>query len=246
MFRSSINYRALPQNPWEQCKFREMNTQSQFTIDTIIFDFDGVLADTARDIATAANYTLKQLGLPEQPLDYVRAAIGSGAEAMLRRLLGESADTYLTQALPIFSQKYNEVYRDETEFYPSVHAGLERLYGSGIRMSIATNKRGPLTLGILEKAGLLNFFPVVIGPEAVQNRKPHPEALLKVLNQLGTAPDRALMVGDTEADIRAGQAAGVRTCGVTYGYGSQQEILEASPDFVIENFTELVEWVLDL
>ncbi len=217
-----------------------MNNQQKFTIDTIIFDFDGVLVDTAKDIATAANFTLKQLGLPEQPLENVRAAIGSGAEAMLRRLLGGLSETYLSQALPIFSQKYSEVYRDETELYPGVRKGLERLKSEGIRMSIATNKRGPLTLGILEKVGMLNYFPVVIGPEAIHNRKPHPEALLKILDHYAADSSRALMVGDTAADIQAGQAAGAYTCGVTYGYGSLQEIQKASPDFVVENFDDLV------
>jgi phosphoglycolate phosphatase-like HAD superfamily hydrolase len=81
----------------------------------------------------------------------------------------------------------------------------------------------------------------VIGPESITHRKPHPESLLIILDRLGCQPEQAWMVGDTPADIQAGQAAGMAAVGVTYGYGRSEEILAAGPDYVIGRLVELLD-----
>ena len=210
----------------------------------IIFDFDGVLVDTARDIANAANFTLNSLGLPEKPTQVVMGYIGGGAEPLLRRVLAENADRLLAQALPVFMQRYKAYYCVETTLYPGVHEGLEKLSRAGLPMAIATNKLEPLTHGILEKLGISQYFVTVIGPESIQHRKPHPESILRILEQIQLPAAQVVMVGDTAADLQAGKAAGTLTCGATYGYGSIEEIQATQPDFTVNSFTQFLDLIL--
>jgi 2-phosphoglycolate phosphatase len=213
----------------------------KFNLEMVIFDFDGVLVDTGMDIANATNFTLTSLGLAELPVDQIMQYIGGGAEPLLTRCLGERAIELMDQALPIFSKRYAQYYCVETVRYPGVLEMLETLHQAGLRMAIATNKREPLTHGILDKLDMKAYFPMVVGPESITKRKPDPEAVIKILQAVQIPAGRSLMVGDTAADLLAGQAAGTLTCGVTYGYGSFQEITDCKPDILIGAIGELVE-----
>jgi len=85
---------------------------------------------------------------------------------------------------------------------------------------------------------------VVIGAESVQRKKPDPEAIQLILAKLGTSPEATVVVGDANTDIQAAKAAGTISCGVTYGYGSRQEIMEAYPDFIIDRAEQLAPLIL--
>lgn len=208
--------------------------------DTIIFDFDGVLVDTSRDIANAANYVLKSLGLDEQDPQVIGGYIGGGAEPLLRKCLAEKQEELIKEALPIFSKRYSEYYCIETYLYPEVKEVLEQLRKRNMLMAIATNKVERLTHGILQHFNIQSYFQVVVGPESVVNRKPHPESVIKILERLNCGPEVALMIGDTSADILSGKAAGASTCGVTYGFGSLEDLHSAQPDFMIDRLDDLM------
>lgn len=208
-------------------------------IDSLIFDFDGVLVDSGPDIANAANYTLQTLGLPEQDPQVLISYIGGGAEPLVRRMLGDRVDELYDQALATFKARYGEKFFVETRLYPGAREVLAHFAQAGKTMGIATNKVERLTRGILEGLNIAGYFPVIVGPEGVTHRKPHPEAVEHILAHLGTAPEKAVMIGDTAADIQAGRAAGTLTCGVTYGFGAPAEIQAAAPDFVIERLEAL-------
>ncbi len=208
---------------------------------TIIFDFDGVLANTGADIANAANFVLRQMKLKELPPETIAGFIGGGAEPLMRRCLaGQQAEELLEPALQMFKARYATHYFQDTTCYPGVSSLLEQLHTAHKNMAIATNKVEQLTRGILTGLHIDHYFQAVVGPDSVTHRKPHPEALQRILTHLNTAPSAAIMIGDTAADILAGKAAGTVTCGVTYGYGSRKEIEEARPDFIIDEITSLI------
>ena len=210
-------------------------------IDTIVFDLDGTLADASRDITNAVNFILAGLGRPGIPVEVVASYIGGGAEVLWRKILKEEADELLPSVLPKFLQRYNEYYCVETVLYPGVMDVLSTLQKAGFKMGIATQKVEKITFGILDSLGIRSFFPVVVGPESITHRKPHPESVIKILDYLGSQPGQAWMVGDAPADILAGKAAGTGTVGVSYGYGQVEEILSAGPDAMIDRLPDLLD-----
>ena len=105
-------------------------------------------------------------------------------------------------------------------------------------------KPGFFTRRILEGLNLAQYFEVVVGAESVQRKKPDPEAIQLILAKLGAPPETTLVVGDASTDIQAAKAAKTISCGVTYGYGSRQEILGAYPDFVIDRAEQLSPLIL--
>ncbi len=217
---------------------------SQWTIDTIIWDFDGVVVDTGRDIANAMNYVLKTLGLEELPMPTIMSYIGGGAEPIVRKCLGDKSDALFDQALVLLKQRYGEYYLVETCLYPGVADVLEHYRAAGKQQAIATNKIERIARGILDGLHIAQYFSVLVGPESITHRKPHPEAVLRILEALQASPARALMVGDTAPDLLAGKAAGTITCGVTYGYGSREEVEGAGPDFIIDRAPEMLDYIV--
>jgi len=215
-----------------------------WTIDAIVWDFDGVVVDTSRDIANAGNFALRTLGMPELPVDVLASYIGGGAEPLVRKMLGERADELFAEALPLLINRYKEYPFQDTTLYPGMREVLERYARAGKRMGIATNKLQPITLAVLEGLEIKEYFEALIGPEDVQHRKPHPEAVLKILEAIQTPAERAVMIGDTAADIGAGKAAGTLTVGVTYGYGKPEEVAGAEPDLLIDSAGDLLNHIL--
>jgi phosphoglycolate phosphatase len=210
-------------------------------IDTIIFDLDGTLVDASRDIASATNYVLEKIGRPGLPVETIAGYIGGGAEALWRKVLGGEADALLPTVLPQFLERYTAHACDETVLYPGALDVLLVLEKARFKLAIATQKVEAISFEIMDKLRIRSFFPVIIGPESITHRKPHPESVLVILERLGCRAEQAWMVGDTPADILAGKAAGVQTVGVTYGYGLKEEIVSAGPNFVIDRLVELID-----
>ncbi len=202
-------------------------------IKALIFDFDGVLADTADDIADAANAVLRHYRMPAVPKRDVRRLIGGGAEALIHRLLTDADDQVLGDAAALFKQSYRACYDRQTRLYPGVSETLRGLRAAGMLLAIATNKVEAITDDLTRKLMIHSYFVTIVGPESVTRRKPDPEAIQLILDRLGIAPGHALMVGDTGADIVAGKRAGTFTCGALYGYGTPAEIAAAQPDFAV-------------
>lgn len=216
----------------------------KYTVDTLIFDFDGVLVDTGPDIANAVNFTMRSFGLAELPAATIIKRIGGGAEVLMRRCLTERSEELIGQALQIFTQRYKEYCCVDTCLYPGVKNVLEHYRVAGKHMAIATQKKETITQTILNLKGIAPYFEVIVGPETFTQPKPHPESVQRILDRVGTAPQRAIMIGDMVSDIKTGKAAGTLTCGVLYGYGVEDDIRTAQPDVVLENLTQMLDWVI--
>ena len=213
-------------------------------IDVLVFDFDGVLVDTGLDIANAMNYVLRHYALPELPPQRIISFIGRGAGKLVEDSLGEGKLHLLDQALEMFLQRYSEYYLVDTSLYPGVKEVLAHYHQAGKTLAIATQKAEPITHSILAGLGIKQYINLVIGPESVTHRKPHPESILKILQQTGTDPGRLIFVGDMVTDIQAGKAAGVITCAVTYGLGQRVDLEAAQPDFLINQLMELCDLIV--
>jgi len=187
-------------------------------IKAVLFDLDGTLVDSRRDLATGINLTRRDYGLPPLPVETVSEHVGDGVRKLVERCFAHTGIS-IDDALPKYKQHYHEHLADETTCYPGAVDTLERIRAAGISCGIITNKPEAATRALLDALHLARYFDVVIGGDSTPHLKPDPRALLLALESLAAAPGEALMVGDNHTDLASARAAGVRSVYCTYGFG---------------------------
>ncbi len=203
----------------------------------LIFDLDGTLIDSKLDLALAVNATLEHLG--RSPLEHERiySFVGDGAPALIRRAFGEDmTEAQAEGALSFFLHYYREHMLDNTAPYPGVREGLEQL--AGYPMAVLTNKPVRFSRAILDGLDLSRYFRFVYGGNSFERKKPDPMGVQALLRDLDAAPRQAMIVGDSEVDVRTARNAGTWACGVTYGLGSGR-LAQTQPDLLVDSLTEL-------
>lgn len=215
-------------------------------IKLIIFDLDGTLVNSSADITNALNYAIGPYGFEQLTVEKTISLVGEGISRLIEKLVGQqSADLKATNlkdvVLKRFLEYYSEHLTDLTVPYPGVSETLEML--GDYRKAVISNKREDLSRRLLEKLGLSGYFDVIWGSDSVPEKKPSPAPVLEMLKKISCGPEEAVMVGDSNYDIEAGRAAGVRTVAVSYGYRHVSLLKEA--DFIIDNMKELI-FKLDL
>jgi phosphoglycolate phosphatase len=206
-------------------------------IDLLMFDLDGTLADTGRDLADAVNFTRAHFGLPRLPDAAVLAHVGRGVEHLLRHAVPEEAPRRFEEVLDVFLQRYEGHLLDATVLYPGVEETLA--YFRAKRRAVVSNKMHRLTVAVLRGLGIEHCFDIILGGDSAPQKKPHPALLQQALARFQVPAQRALMIGDGSIDVDAGKQAGVLTCAVTYGLGHKEDVIAANPDFVIASLSEM-------
>ena len=202
-----------------------------------MFDLDGTLADTGRDLADAVNFTRAHFHLPALPDATVYSHVGRGVEHLLQHSLPERASLQFSEVMNVFLVRYEAHLLDRTTLYPQVDETLAYFHGK--RRAVVSNKLRRLAVGVVRGLGMTEQFDVILGGDSAAEKKPHPAMLQMVLHQFQVAPERALIVGDSATDIEAGKRAGVQTCGVSYGLGDPGSLAAAMPDRVVARLSEL-------
>jgi phosphoglycolate phosphatase len=210
-----------------------------------LFDLDGTLIDSKADITTAVNLALIHLHL--NPLDEMRVAdfVGKGVRRLVERALCETTGSrpegsMIQRGIALFRDEYGKHLLDRTCLYPGVKEALERISWAGF--AIVSNKPEEFSRAILEGLGLSGLFHPIFGENSTRTRKPDPTALLKAMSQHMASPSETAMVGDSPVDIEAGKAAGVTTCGVSWGFRPKEELEAAGCDLMIESLLELARY----
>ncbi|TXM98642.1 MULTISPECIES: HAD family hydrolase [Methylobacterium] len=214
-----------------------------------VFDLDGTLAETAGDLIGTLNVLLVREGLPELPLAEARDLIGAGAKALIRRGF-EAAGKGLTperhEALfADFLEHYGAHLCDRSHLYPGVVEALDRLEAEGFRLAVCTNKVELHAVDLLDKLGIGGRFAAICGRATFPYSKPDPRHITLTIAKAGGDPARAVMVGDSRADIDAAKAAGIPVVAVTFGY-TDTPVDRLGPDRVIGHFSELADAVAEL
>ncbi len=205
---------------------------------TIVFDLDGTLVDTAPDLTHALNYALARAGHPPVSAETVRSLVGMGAQVMIAeglRRAGVTAD--LKAMLGDFLVHYEANIARESRPFPGAVALLERLRGEGARLAVCTNKRESLSRRLLQELDLEGYFSAIAGRDTFPVAKPDPGHLLGAIRLAGGDPARAVMIGDSDVDVRTAKAAKVPVVLVSFGYCGPPPSLV--PELVIEHFDEL-------
>ena len=207
----------------------------------VLFDVDGTLLDSTDFVIGAIEHTLRLNNLTSPP----RAEIGSKLGAALAdcyRVLAPGLDPKALCATHRAWQ-VERVAKSPVLPYPHAIATLRTLREAGVRCGAVTARSKVSSLGTLEGAGLSPFLEVVLSAEDTERTKPHPDPLFVALEKLGIAPAQAAFVGDTEADIVAGKAAGMTTVGALYGFFGEA-LVATKPDLLIRDISELTPLVL--
>ena len=187
----------------------------------ILFDLDGTLIDSAADIARAlSSLRCARGGTPVMASD-VRPLVSLGAEALVDRALGEFA-TNSADDLAQFREILSALAPDPAVIYSGVIAALQSLLARGHLLTIVTNKPEALSRSLLIQLGLADYFVAIIGGDTTANAKPHPAPLLKALETIGIASDRAIFVGDSPIDAQAAQACAIPFVLFEGGYGADE------------------------
>lgn len=209
-------------------------------IKLIILDFDGTLADTRGLIVKTMQQTLEALGLESRTDEQCASMIGLPLKQaftdlipMLDEMGGQCVETYRK----IFNEN-NALYVIPT--FPHVMETLYKLHEQGYILTIASSRSNRSLREFVNDMDLNDVIPYVLGAEDVTRAKPHPDPVLQTLETFGCKAEDALVVGDTWYDIEMGKRAGVKTCGVTYGNGTREELIQAGADYLVDDFGELI------
>ena len=185
----------------------------------VLFDFDGTLADTAPDLAAAANRQRTRSGLPPLPLEYLRPYASAGARGLLRAALDMTPEHPEYEAhRQQFLKDYEQAMTVHSRLFDGVPALLERIAAQGMSWGIVTNKVTYLTKPIVAALGLEQGCAVLVCGDTTEHAKPHPLPLLYAAREAGFETARCIYVGDDLRDIQAARAAGMRSIAAAYGY----------------------------
>ncbi len=209
-------------------------------VNTILFDLDGTLVNTAPDLAYALNTLLKENGLAEKPFEKIKPLVAFGGKALIK--YGFDCDENHPKFLD-WHKRVLEIYTNNIDRNSSVFNGIDLLIKTlkerKIHWGIVTNKPENLTYLLLEK---LNINPdVVVCGDTLEFSKPHAAPLLYACAQLATDPKRCLFVGDDKNDMLAGANAGIKTVAVTYGYSKVEK--DWNYNYLINQADELLELI---
>ena len=209
---------------------------------TIVFDLDGTLVDTAPDLADTLNVVLKREGLAPVPYAKARTMIGGGARRMIEAALAfekrRPPAAEIDRMFNDFITHYAAHIADRSRPFPGVDAALDRLAAEDCIFAVCTNKLEGLSRLLLDTLGISTRFAAICGQDTFGLHKPDPEILRRTIVQAGGSVARAIMVGDSAADIETARAAGVPIIAVEFGY-TDTPVTLLGPDEVISHFADL-------
>ena len=208
-------------------------------IDTVLFDLDGTLINTNELIIASFLHTLDRY-FPKQ---YTREKVIEFIGPSLYDTFGKINPDHIDEMVHVYREFNHEKHDELVEEYEAVYETVEALHKHGYKLAIVTTKRVSTAKMGLKLTGLDKFFDVLVGIDDVEKVKPDPEPLLKALNQLGSTPERAIMVGDSQYDILGGKNTGTKTAGVAWSIKGREFIESYKPDVLLETMSDLLTYL---
>jgi phosphoglycolate phosphatase len=215
-----------------------MDTRPQL----LMFDLDGTLIDSRRDICTGVNLTRADYGLPPIPLETVSTFVGDGIRKLVERAFrGHPAD--LDEAVKKCAAHYGAHLHDQTVLYPGVKEGLQQLHAAGFLLALISNKPSSSCRILMAHFRVEPWFALILGAGDTEYLKPHPQPLLEAMKRLEIPAGDTWMIGDHRTDLEAARHAGVRSVFVSYGIGKAEP---ETPTVRFAAFKEVVDYFLSL
>ena len=214
-------------------------------IKACIFDLDGTIADTVESIAHAVNRVLEHFGLVPRPVEAFNFYAGDGFDLAVERALKDAGDAelnYLQEGIRLGRAWFNEDPLYHVKPYPNMRETLTALREE-VPIAVCSNKPHEAAIHVVESVYGPGFFNRIQGQTAEIPRKPSPIGALAIADALGARPEECLYFGDTNTDMQTGNAAGMFTVGVTWGFRPRKELEENGAMFVIDRPEQLLEIV---
>jgi phosphoglycolate phosphatase len=211
------------------------------TLQALIFDLDGTLVDTAPDLHAATNHILQSIDRKPISMAELRAFVGHGAMNLIQRGVGATGEPVDEDTLKRLHKTFLEFYGDNIADHSQVYDGLltvlDKAEAKGLKLGVCTNKVEHLSLKLLKELGLMQRFGSLIGGDTLPVMKPDPAPLYEAIKRLGVDPANAMMVGDSETDIRTAQNANIPVIAVTFGYTSRH-VRNFNPTHMVDHYDE--------
>lgn len=206
----------------------------------VIFDLDGTLADSLRDLGEAMNLALADFQLPGHPIDAYRAFVGEGVDVMVRRAATTNRDVPWDKLVDRYRERYAELDHRYTAPYPGIPKLLDGLTAAGIKLAVLSNKRDDFTRQLVAKQFSRWEFVDVRGERDGVPRKPDPTAAFELALVLNVLPANIAFVGDTAVDVNTARNAGMRSVGCLWGFRGKAELVHAGARDLLSRPAELL------
>lgn len=205
---------------------------------TVLFDLDGTLTDSGEGIINCAALALEHFGLPVPSREEMRTFVGPPLHETFQRFGVSAGQT--EEAIRVYRSRYIPIGMFENTPYPGIQRLLETLKSNGYTLYVATSKPEEMSVTILERFGLAPYFDRICGASSDTSRSTKDAVIAYLLEQCGTKEDM-VMVGDTKYDILGAKAHGIPAIGVSWGYGSVEEMKQAGAVGIADSMDALWE-----
>ncbi len=212
----------------------------------ILFDLDGTLTESAPGILNSLKYALERLNIKDYDRAILDKFIGPPLAISFEKFFGLKGEE-ITKAIRIYREYFSEKGLFENAVYPGVEDMLARLKSAGLSLAVATSKPEVFARRILDEFGLSGYFSAICGIPLEDESMTKSQVIERTMNELGAADRQAaLMVGDRDYDVAGAHRNGIECMGVTYGYGSREELEGAGAEYIAGSAAEAAELILGL
>ena len=211
-----------------------------------IFDLDGTLLNTLADLAAATNYALSQQGYPTHETDAYRTFVGNGINKLFERALpeGKKSQVNVLKTRALFVPYYDKHNADLSLPYTGINKVLEALQEKGMLLAVASNKYDAATKKLIAQFFPTIHFTAVFGQREEIASKPDPAVIHEIMHIANIGNEETVYIGDSCVDMQTGQNAQVTTVGVSWGFRPRTELEGFHPDFIADERTELLHYLL--
>lgn len=208
----------------------------------LIFDLDGTLIDSIKDITTSVNLALKEYGYKKVSLDFVKKNTGKGFRMLIKDSLPEVKDDKLIDEITaLYTIKYSEHYNDKTDAYEGIKETLTLLQEKGIKLAINSNKKDLYTKNLMKKIfPNINFIAVYGEREGIKN-KPDPTSANEIVDLMKLDKSEVLYVGDSEVDIRTSKNANLKSIGCKWGFRKEETLIKEGATYIIDKPKQIID-----
>ena len=211
-----------------------------------IFDLDGTLTNTLESMTYSVNLTLKEMGLSQITKDQCRMFVGNGARVLIEESLKVSGDpkaSRIEEGMKIYGRIFDQNCTDHVTLYEGIPEMLKALKDRGIHLAVLSNKPDRQTVKVVKEIFGDNIFDYAQGQKDGIRRKPEPDGVWYLMEQMQVSKEECLYIGDSEVDAATGKNAGLKTIGVLWGFRDRKTLETAGADHLIERPEELLQFV---
>ena len=210
---------------------------------SVIFDLDGTLLNTLKDLTISTNYALTQCNYPTHTIEEVRKMVGNGVGMLIHRALpSDVTEQEFDTCFNIFKEHYTQHCEDNTAPYPGITQLLEQLYKLNIQIAIASNKLQSAVTKLAEQY-FSPYVTISLGDCKELKRKPEPDMLLKAMEYMKSTPNDTIYVGDSEVDLTTAKAAGIKCISVLWGFRDKELLIEHGANIFASTPEEIISYL---